>query len=246
METVKEQVKNIFQTNTFENALEATRELRNAYLEEHGVKSWNAMVAYYKKANIQPAPMMVAEPTEEDYQEALEEMFKGAEQEIEEEVLPFDEARELESESEIEEEVHEEEPIEEEPKEKVEYMVYRNSGNKLDFYGHQVNYKSLPVGSEDMMIRMFNLGIGKGKVVATASLTIDEVGVFHSIYANIRKRKISEEKMVEQFAFCLNHLHEFLKQNKLVLTDGKISVEGSKGDSVDISKMVNKLLIFGM
>lgn len=228
--TIKDRVKEIFQTRSFEEALETTRDIRKYYIEEYGVKSWNALVAYYKKANIQPEPM-VAEHVEEIYD--TEEVAQMDEND--DDLLPFDEAREIETE-EVEEEIEVPETLAEEDEEKVEYMVYRNSGKNLVFYGHQVNYKHLPVDAEDMMIRMFNLGIGKGKVVATASLTIDEVGVFHTCYAIIRKRKISEEKMVEQFAFCLNHLHDFLVANKFTATNLP----------EDKNKMVNQLLIFGM
>lgn len=230
--TIKDRVKEIFQTRTFDEALETTRDIRKYYIEEYGVKSWNAMVAYYKKANIQPEPI-VAEPIEEVYDTEVEE--EAIEENVDD-LLPFDEAREIEPEPETEVVEHEVETCEEEPQEKVEYMVYRNSGKNLEFYGHQVNYKNLSIGEEDMMIRMFNLGIGKGKVIATASLTIEEVGLFHSIYANIRKRKISEEKMVEQFAFCLNHLHDFLVANKITATNLP----------ADKNKLVNQLLIFGM
>ena len=83
--TIKDRVKEIFQTRSFEEALETTRDIRKYYIEEYGVKSWNALVAYYKKANIQPEPM-VAEHVEEIYD--TEEVAQMDEND--DDLLPFD------------------------------------------------------------------------------------------------------------------------------------------------------------
>ena len=59
---IKDTVKNIFKANAFEAALELTENLRGEYIAEYGVKSWNALVAYYRKASLKQEAVMVAEP----------------------------------------------------------------------------------------------------------------------------------------------------------------------------------------
>lgn len=49
--------------------------------------------------------------------------------------------------------------------ESVDYMLYRNVGDKVEWYGHYVNYAGLKVGDIGMMVRMNNLGVGRGKVL---------------------------------------------------------------------------------
>lgn len=312
--TIKDQVKNIFKTNAFETALELTRNLRGEYINEYGVKSWNAMASYYRKANIQPETKQVSEPDPKyiettptvkkeeskksqskgmsttllmkQYEEmkqkhpdsillfrvgdfyetfgkdaveasevlgiTLTRRMNGKADTIElagfphhaldtylpklvragkrvaiceqlddpkkvkvtEKVIPNTDQKCLfdEQPANVQVEVQKEADDNKEPDvEKIEYMLYQNDGEKVDWYGHFVNYKGLKVGDKDMMIRMNNLGIGKGKVLATASFTMDEVAMFHKIYAAIRKANKSDNKRVEKFTVAFNKLQEAMK-----------------------------------
>lgn len=95
--------------------------------------------------------------------------------------------------------------------ETVEYMLYQNAGDKIDWYGHFVNYKGLKVGDEDMMIRMNNLGIGMGRVVATAKMTMDEIAMFHKCYAVIRANTASDNRRVMLFKRAFNNLQDAMR-----------------------------------
>ena len=334
--TIKDQVKNIFKTNAFETALELTRDLRGEYINENGVKSWNALVAYYKKANIQVEITHVAEPgatytdpsTEEnnvgDHHNTLsglfveeevkttpksvaitpmmkqyEEMKKkhpdaillfrvgdfyetfsedaiaaseilgitltrrsnGKAQSVEltgfphhaldsylpklvragrrvaiceqledpkkvkikEVVTPNEQSAVSVNNGVAKEESNPEEHKEEKgEEERVEYMLYQNDGEKVDWYGHFVNYKGLKVGDSAMMVRMNNLGVGRGKVLATASMTMNEIGMFHKCYAFIRQSYVSDNKRVELFTKAFNNLQEAMRDPKFsTLSKGK-------------------------
>ena len=106
----------------------------------------------------------------------------------------------------------EQEREEEMPEEEtVEYMLYQNAGDKVDWYGHYVNHKGLKVGDEAMMVRMNNLGVGMGKVIATAQLTMEEIGVFHKCYASTRSAKVSDNIKVKLFVTAFNNLKAAVK-----------------------------------
>lgn len=209
MDTIKETVKNIFKSNTFEDALELTRTLRGEYIREFGVKSWNGLVTYYKKANIIPEVSIASEPESDAISEEVSEAEIGSLAEVlplvnDNDVSDTDasENDSAEPESEIKHQVEEE---------RVEYMLYQNDGDKVDWYGHFVNYKGLKVGDCDMMIRMNNLGIGMGKVLATASMTMDEIAMFHRCYAAIRTSTSSDSKRVILFKRAFNNLQDAMK-----------------------------------
>lgn len=63
--TMKDQVKEIFQTKGFDEAIkEVEMNFKQPYVEEYGEKSWKALMSYYKKANIQQDEMKEASETE--------------------------------------------------------------------------------------------------------------------------------------------------------------------------------------
>lgn len=362
---IKNNVKNLFSTLKFEDALEATRNLRGEYIAEYGVKSWNAMVAYYKKANIQPKETMVAE-SETTYTETTQEKSSETEktgnkekdtdvmmmnltpenvgdlhntlagifgedvespckksspkaehksvaktplmnqyeemkkkhpdaillfrvgdfyetfsedaisaseilgitltkrangnsksielagfphhaldtylpklvragkkvaicEELEDpqkvNVKEMDIPRNLPSSDKNYEKEHKPEVVQDpevNDEERVDYMLYQNDGDRIDWYGHFVNYKGLKVGDSGMMVRMNNLGVGRGKVLATASMTMNEIGMFHKCYAFIRQSYASDNKRVELFTKAFNNLQEAMRDPKFAtLSKGK-------------------------
>lgn len=204
--TIKETVKNIFKTNTFEVALDLTREYRGEYIKEFGAKSWNGIVTYYKNANIIPEEKVAEE--EPEYHPIInepDEMEDESSEPMTDEELDAiaDNVAELESEEEADETYPEEETI--------DYMLYQNAGDKVDWYGHFVNYKGLKVGDVSMMVRMNNLGVGMGKVLATAKMTMTEIGVFHKCYAAIRTSVASDNRRVVLFKRAFNNLQAAMK-----------------------------------
>lgn len=212
--TVKEIVKNIFKSNTFEAAFELTREYRSEYLAEFGIKSRNSLVSYYKKANIIPESN-VAEPEPEYGITAIDTSDEASEDVDDEDSLDIEDNEEEEEEADTlssEDDSEAEEAEESEPEEeRVEYMLYQNAGDKVDWYGHYVNHKGLKVGDEAMMVRMNNLGVGMGKVIATAQMTMEEIGVFHRCYASIRADKISDNIKVMLFERAFNNLKDAMR-----------------------------------
>lgn len=248
--TIKETVKNIFKANAFEAALELTRNLRGEYIREYGVKSWNALVSYYRKANIQPEVAVVAEP-DTIFPEANmnEPCNEDKENDCESDIVcmkvtPEDVANlhntlagifgedpvTAESTNANAGNTQVDEPAEEssdevktkEEEERVKYMLYQNDGEKIAWYGHFVNYKGLKVGESGMMVRMNNLGVGRGKVLATASMTMEEIGIFHKCYAAIRQSTLSDNKRVELFTKAFNNLQSAMRDSKFAtLSAGK-------------------------
>ena len=217
--TIKETVKNIFKFNTFESALDLTRDLRGEYIREFGVKSWNGLVTYYKKLNIIPegkaaepeneyAPTIVEPEEEESTTDMTEEEMDAMADAIAEEEAAEETAKEGDA-SEVE---------------KVEYMLYQNAGDKIDWYGHFVNYKGLKVGDEDWMIRMNNLGVGMGRVIATAQMTLPEINVFHKCYAAIRALSASDNRRVTLFKRAFNNLQEAMKDPAFATTTTNKSI----------------------
>lgn len=212
--TIKETVKNIFKSNTFKNALDLTRDFRGEYIREFGVKSWNGLVTYYKKLNIIPEEK-AAEP-ESEYAPTM----------VESDVEKLPAVSEEENEATtvaIIKEVSEKSDKTEKP-EVVEYMLYQNVGDKLDWYGHFVNYKGLKVGEEDWMIRMNNLGVGMGRVIATAQMTLPEINVFHKCYAAIRALSASDNRRVTLFKRAFNNLQEAMKDPAFATTTTNKSI----------------------
>lgn len=279
--TIKETVKNIFKTNTFENALDLTRDLRGEYIHEFGVKSWNGLVTYYKNANITPETVVAeskseypateaenldVEVTEKDVkpstselsQKSIKKLFDEKIAEVTESLkdkgtggVPFEESMEafikVQDEfyatyglklgknwkkaldiyrqsgktddtsknmtSEDKDDIEQIDKVEksEQKGETVEYMLYQNDGDKVEWYGHYVNYAGLKVGDTGMMVRMNNLGVGKGKVIATAKMTMDEIKEFHKCYASIRGSVASDNKRVERFIIAFNNLQDAMK-----------------------------------
>lgn len=206
--TLKDQVKNIFKTNSYETAMELTKGMYLDYLREYGLKSWNALASYYSKANIQPEEIQVAE-SETEYSETKEHDSQESMDSVEAQV------EEIASESTDEVEVSEEE-------ERVEYMLYQNDGENVSWYSHFVNYKGLKVGESGMMVRMDNLRVGRGKVLATASMTMEEIEMFHKCYAAIRQSTLSDNKRVELFTKAFNNLQSAMRDPKFAtLSKGK-------------------------
>lgn len=205
---IKETVKNIFKTNTFEKALELTREYRGEYIREFGVKSWNALVTYYKHANITPETAVAADPEAEYI--ATE---TGA-SEVESDVIDSGNVGMLEISKDIAigitdvDYAEDDKQWETQEEETVPYMLYQNVGDRIVWYGHFVNYKELEVGDEDLMIRMNNLGVGMGRVIATAQMTMNEIAMFHKCYAVIRANTASDNKRVMLFKRAFNNLKD--------------------------------------
>lgn len=204
METeIKAAVKAIFSSNTFEEALEKTRPLRGEYIAEHSVKSWNSLVSYYKKLDIVPS-QVVAEAVPEYGMPVTDAVDNDNDDEND--MTPENEEPEKDihdDDSDIKDEAPEENSMEEDT---VDYMLYQNDGEKVLWYGHIVNHKNLKVGESAVMIRMNNLGIGRGKVLATARMTMDEVSLFHRCYAHIRAWKSSDKSKVELFKRAFDNL----------------------------------------
>ncbi len=211
--TIKETVKNIFKTHAFDEAVALTENCRGEYIHEFGVKSWNALVTYYKHANITPEPSVVAEQeaeystTEPDTDASETEVFEVAEADVEycaESNITEDDSEAGDSDA-CETDV-----------EIVEYMLYQNAGDKVEWYGHSVNYKGLKVGDEDWMIRMNNLGVGIGRVIAAAQMTLPEINIFHKCYAVIRANTQSDNSRVMLFKRAFNNLQEAVKDPAFV------------------------------
>lgn len=211
--TIKETVKNIFKTHAFDEAVALTENCRGEYIHEFGVKSWNGMMTYYKNANITPEPSVVAEPeaeystTEPDTDASETEVFEVAEADVEycaESNITEDDSEAGDSDA-CETDV-----------ETVEYMLYQNAGDKVEWYGHYVNYKGLKVGDEDWMIRMNNLGVGIGRVIAAAQMTLQEINIFHKCYAVIRANTQSDNSRVMLFKRAFNNLQEAVKDPAFV------------------------------
>lgn len=194
--TIKETVKNIFKSHTFEDAVELTKQYCGEYIREFGVKSWNGMMTYYKNASITPEPVVVAEPEAEypaDDAETPETDATEADDNALEVSDDANDCKQEENETEVE---------------TVEYMLYQNAGDKIDWYGHFVNYKGLKVGDEDWMIRMNNLGVGMGRVIAAAQMTLPEINIFHKCYAVIRANTQSDNRRVMLFKRAFNNLKD--------------------------------------
>lgn len=210
--TIKDSVKKIFSTRKFEDALEATRYLRGDYIGEYGTKSWNALVAYYKKLDIMPEEN-VAEP-ENEYS-VTEESIPGGTTNGEMDAIADAVAIE-----EKEESTEEESNVEE-----VEYMLYRNTGDSVEWFGHRENFYSLPVGSTARMIRMNNNGVSEGMVVASNILTLDDVAIFHRCYAVIIRMKRSYKEQLELAAKCLMNLPEAIARqyHRVPTSDTKLT-----------------------
>lgn len=232
--TIKDQVKNIFKTNAFETALDLTRNLRGEYIKEYGVKSWNALVTYYKKANIQPVAEVAEQEAEykaesdssqetEEVSEIKSEETPATTEEVAEEASASEDgvgdenASEQTSEESTEEDgAHEEETF--------EYMLYRNTGDKVEWFGHRENFYGLNVGDTARMIRMNNRGVSEGMVVATASLTLDHINLFHRCYGVIIKTKYSYKEQLTMAATCLNNMMEAVKDfSSLPKSDIKVT-----------------------
>ena len=370
---IKDTVKNIFKANAFEAALELTENLRSEYIAEYGVKSWNALVAYYRKASLkhevaqaaEPDPAYSAstkdEPSKTDNTKSREKSadvtmmnitpenvgelhntlagFFGEEPAptSKESVLTahktvkpvskttlmqqYDEIKKkhpdaillfrvgdfyetfsddaIEASSilgitltrrangsaqsvelagfphhaldtylpklvragkrvciceqledpkkykvkEVSETVKPENPIndkqknvtktatdkvedhEEKDEERVEYMLYRNTGDNVEWFGHRENFYGLKVGDTARMIRMNNKGVSQGMVVASNALTLDQVDLFHKCYGVIIRMKRSYKEQLELASKCLNKLPDAtvsgksLPSNDIKLTD---------------------------
>lgn len=243
--TIKDQVKNIFKTNVFETALELTRNLRSEYISEYGVKSWNALASYYKKANIQPEVTQVAEPetayTETNEDESIENNSNGNEPNVVMmEITPdnvgdlhntlagiFGEAPEDEDSQNVEESTESTSDKSDDmtDEDTFEYMLYRNTGDKVEWFGHRENFYGLKVGDSARMIRMNNRGVSEGLVVATNALTLDQVDLFHRCYGVIIRMKRSYKEQLQLASECLNKLPKAtsgskdLPANDIKLTD---------------------------
>lgn len=202
---IKNEVKNIFATNVFEVALELTRTLRKEYIDEYGIKSWNGLVTYWRGQNVQPEEaaaheveyLLESDVDEVASEDSIEESQNGA-SETPDESSADDEAEITSSEN----------PLQED--EMVEYMLYRNSEGEVQWFGHSENFRLYPVGHNGRFIRMNNRGVGEGFVVATASLSLDQVAIFHRCYAVIIKTKYSWKEQLEMASKVLVNLNEAL------------------------------------
>lgn len=239
--TIKDQVKNIFKTNAFETALDLTRNLRGEYIHEYGVKSWNALVTYYKNANIQPVAEVAEQEAEYNAEsESTNETDEVAEIESEEAPATTEEATEETSSTDKEvgeekpqesSEVSESEDEETQEVDTFEYMLYRNTGDKVEWFGHRENFYGLKVGDTARMIRMNNMGVSEGMVVATAALTLDHINLFHRCYGVIIKTKYSYKEQLNMAATCLNNMMAAVKdfsslpKSDIKLTDYVINFE---------------------
>lgn len=199
--TIKETVKNIFKSNTFEAALDLTRDLRGEYIKEFGAKSWNGLVTYYMKANIIPKVKVAEE--EAEYSSVSEDGEDVADTDIES--ITEEELGEIaDAVAEIESNEVDTESLPE--KERIEYMLYRNTGAKVEWFGHRENFYMLVVGDIRRMVRMNNRGVSEGVVVATNALTLDEIALFHRCYGVIIRMKRSYNEQLDLASKCLMNL----------------------------------------
>ncbi len=199
--TIKETVKNIFKSNTFEAALDLTRDLRGEYIKEFGAKSWNGLVTYYMKANIIPEVKVAEE--EAEYSSVSEDGEDVADTDIES--ITEEELGEIaDAVAEIESNEVDTESLPE--KERIEYMLYRNTGAKVEWFGHRENFYMLVVGDIRRMVRMNNRGVSEGVVVATNALTLDEIALFHRCYGVIIRMKRSYNEQLDLASKCLMNL----------------------------------------
>lgn len=214
--TIKETVKNIFKTHAFEEAVALTENCRGEYIHEFGVKSWNSLVTYYKHANITPEPVMVAEPLAE-YPVREVELTDTESVAIESENVDSSEINNsVDGEITDKTKINEDKQQDSQELDIVPYMLYQNAGDKVNWYGHFVNYKGLKVGDEDWMIRMNNLGVGMGRVIAAAQMTLPEINIFHKCYAVIRANTQSDNSRVMLFKRAFNNLQEAMKDPAFV------------------------------
>ncbi len=221
---IKNAVKSIFASNTFEVALEKTRELRSEYIKELGVKSWNCLVTYYKNANIIPVDEVAEE--EEKY---LPEIENETEEDgsIPEEIANIEEMDAIADAiaAEEQDESNEEKPTDDSQMEEVEYMLYRNTGDSVEWFGHRENLYGLSVGDTARMIRMNNKGVSEGLVVASNAMTLDDVALYHRCYAVIIRMKRSYKEQLELAAKCLMNLPEAIARqyHRVPASDTKLT-----------------------
>lgn len=199
--TIKETVKNIFKSNTFEAALDLTRDLRGEYIKEFGAKSWNGLVTYYMKANIIPKVKVAEE--EAEYSSVSEDGEDVADTDIES--ITEEELGEI-ADAVAEIELNEVDTESLPEKERIEYMLYRNTGAKVEWFGHRENFYMLVVGDIRRMVRMNNRGVSEGVVVATNALTLDEIALFHRCYGVIIRMKRSYNEQLDLASKCLMNL----------------------------------------
>ena len=333
--SIKTQVKEIFKANSFETALELIGSLRDEYIKKEGKRSWNALKAYYKKANIQPETDKVAEaqtsypetPVKEEvkvtekstgkkisetplmkqyaeikkkYPDAVllfrvgdfyemfgedaveaskilgitltrrangkaasielagfpfhaldtylpqlvragkrvaicEQLEDPKKMKVTEKVIPNEKPKGLfEDEQKVLEIAETKQEMTKDQKEEdaVEYMLYRNEGGMVEWFGHFVNYNNLKVGDNDTMIRMNNRGVSRGTVVATNRLTLAQVAIFHRCYGIIIKMKRTYKEQLDLAAQCLNKIPQAtesgnIPENDIKLTDMVLNFKGN-------------------
>lgn len=250
--TIKNEVKDLFSSLPFEAALEATKGLRGEYIKEFGVKSWNGLVSYYKKANIQPKETMVAEPepkydaqvnndsvidnedgTNEDevidgvemmvlHPENVEDLHSLLEEALGEapasstggDAATTDDSTETPECLTSNTDVNGDEPskteensdVEPENVELIDYMIYRNTGDGLEWFGHKENYTHLEEGSVALLIRNHSCGVGMGQVLATANLTYGHISIFHRCYKAISNKRCSYKEQLDMTVKCFRNI----------------------------------------
>ena len=85
--SIKSEVKNFFSSLSFNEALVASAPLKASYIDEYGIKSWNSLVAYYKKANNR-SKVSVAEP-EATYKTSLMQQYEEMKKKYPDAILLF-------------------------------------------------------------------------------------------------------------------------------------------------------------
>lgn len=215
--TIKDTVKNIFKTNKFEDALDLTRNLRREYIHEYGVKSWNGLVTYYKNANIAPEEV-VAEQEAEYPTNDTDVSNTDSTDPVPDYNCNVDDADH--ADADIADESDPDNDVE-----TIEYMLYRNTGDKVEWFGHRENFNGLKIGDTARMIRMNNKGVREGMVVATNSLTLDDVALFHRCYGSIIKMKRSNKEQLELAAKCLMNLPDAINReyDRVPTSDSKLA-----------------------
>lgn len=201
--TLKDQVKNIFKSNTFEVAMELTKDLYGEYLRVYGIKSWNSLAAYYKKANIQSGVYEVAEPEPEYHHD--EEGQKHEDPGI---IEGYHEN--------ISSKVDEKEtsPV------TFSYMVYKNVGDDLVWFGHKENFYNHGEGSIETIIRNHSCGVSEALIVAVADMTYYQIALFHKCYKAISKRRCGYDEQYKMVLTCFRHLSEMANEDLVSLPKG--------------------------
>lgn len=96
----------------------------------------------------------------------------------------------------------------------IPYMIYRNCGGNVRWFGHSINYFMEKNGDETQVVRMNNKGVSKGQIVCERFLTYAQIHLFHICYGIVVNMKESYEKQLDRSVSCLVNIYKFVPDDK--------------------------------